>query len=71
MIDDFLTGRDRSLQFVNEIENFLIAHFLDTEVFEAVTEEISLYRPGAGMPYTDEDDMMEALNTARDLLMRQ
>ncbi|WP_326598312.1 hypothetical protein [Streptomyces sp. NBC_01803] len=68
MIDVFLTGRDRSAQFVQEIEDVLVADFLDTPVFEVLAEVVSLYRPGAGLPYTDEEEMSEALASARDLL---
>ncbi|MBO0656934.1 hypothetical protein J1792_30600 [Streptomyces triculaminicus] len=68
LIDRFLAGRDRSMRLVNEIEDILVVDFMDTDVFETLTEAVSLYRPGAGAPYVSEDEMAEVLASARGLL---
>ncbi|MDT3397157.1 hypothetical protein RKE29_10955 [Streptomyces sp. B1866] len=67
MIDRFLSGQDQSTHLVSEIEDVLVQNFLDTEISETLAEPIALYRPQAGLPYTDEKDMADALAVARNL----
>ncbi|MGP3969858.1 hypothetical protein [Streptomyces sp. 6N223] len=69
MIDKCLSDRDRSLQVVNDIEHVLTTDFLETEIFEVLADAVSLYQPGAGMPYMDEAEMAESLASARALLI--
>lgn len=68
MIDTFLSGRDRSMELVNRIESLLITDFLDTGLFEELTEPLSLYRPGAGNPYVDEQELADSLAQGRAML---
>jgi hypothetical protein len=68
LIDDFTSGRDRSMSKVGEIEDLLVREYLDTEVFEAAAEALALYRPGEGLPYMDEAEMEETLLTVREMI---
>ncbi|MGW1835644.1 hypothetical protein [Streptomyces sp. NPDC002067] len=69
MIDEFLSGRDRSMNSIRKIENTLIEHFLDSEVFEFLAEPISLYRPWEGTPYIGEQEMAQVLSEVRAFLI--
>lgn len=60
----FLSGKNRSIGLVNEIEAVLIENFLDTELFEELTEALALYNPGGGSHYVDEDEMAQLLADA-------
>ncbi|WP_369201935.1 hypothetical protein [Streptomyces sp. PU-14G] len=66
LVDAFLGGRDQSLQLINKIERILIDHFPDSDVFEELTEPLTLFRPGCGTPYYDVPEMEEVLRSARD-----
>ncbi|MFI0821953.1 hypothetical protein ACH4TX_40250 [Streptomyces sp. NPDC021098] len=69
LIDEFLSGQDRSMQIVSQIEAVIIDYFLDSDVYEILSEPVSLYRPGEGLPYTDEEEMAESLEEARRALV--
>ncbi|MBZ6475687.1 hypothetical protein [Streptomyces griseocarneus] len=56
------------MQLVNEIEHVLVADFMDTDVFEALTEVVPLYRPGACEPCVGEGEMAEVRASVRELL---
>ncbi|AJE43342.1 hypothetical protein [Streptomyces nodosus] len=64
LAQEFIDGRDRSMRLVGKIENILISEFLDADLYEKLTEAVSLYRPGEGLPYYSEQDMKEALEGA-------
>ncbi|MFD0078545.1 hypothetical protein ACFVIY_39785 [Streptomyces sp. NPDC127166] len=57
----FVDGQDRSMELVGEIEGILVSNFLGAELFESLAEAVSLYRPGEGLPYYDEEEMKLAL----------
>jgi hypothetical protein len=61
MAQKFISGEDRSVDFIASMEAFVIEYLLDTEVFEFLAEGISLYRPWAGSPYWSEGDMVQLL----------
>jgi hypothetical protein len=61
MAQKFISGEDRSMDFIASIEAFIVEHLLDTEVFEFLAEGMSLYRPWAGAPYWSEEDMVQLL----------
>lgn len=61
MARKFISGEDRSMNFVASMENFTVEHLLDSEVFEFLAEGMSLYRPWAGPPYWSEGDMVELM----------
>lgn len=69
LIDVFLSGQDRSMQIVSQIEAVTIDYFLDSDVYEILSESVSLYRPGEGLPYMDEEEMAESLEEARRALV--
>ncbi|WP_159073469.1 hypothetical protein [Streptomyces sp. RTd22] len=69
LIDVFLSGQDRSMQIVSQIEAVTIDYFLDSDVYEILSEPVSLYRPGEGLPYMDEEEMAESLEEARRALV--
>ncbi|MEC4016976.1 hypothetical protein [Streptomyces sp. H27-D2] len=71
LIDKFLTRQDASMRMIGEIEALLIKDFLETDVFESLAEAVSLYRPGAGMPYLDVNEMAEELLAVRATLEPQ
>ncbi len=68
LMGDFLSGADRSIQLVGEIEEVVVGNFLDTELFEFLAEPLSLYRPGENMPYVDETEMVEVLREAINMI---
>lgn len=61
MARKFISGDDRSMEFVASIESFALEHLLDSEMFEFLTEGLSLYRPWAGSPYWTEEDMLQLM----------
>ncbi|MGW3563345.1 hypothetical protein ACWDSL_05495 [Streptomyces sp. NPDC000941] len=69
LINVFLSGQDRSMQVVSQIEAVAIDYFLDSDVYEILSEPLSLYRPGEGLPYVNEEEMAESLEEARRALV--
>jgi hypothetical protein len=61
MARKFISGEDRSMGFIASMEDFVVQHFLDSEVFEFLAEGMSLYRPWAGSPYWTEGDMVHLM----------
>ncbi|GAA0334689.1 hypothetical protein ACKI1I_33165 [Streptomyces turgidiscabies] len=61
MARKFISGEDRSMGFVASMENIVVEHLSDSEVFEFLAEGISLYRPWAGAPYWSEEDMIQLM----------
>lgn len=64
LAQEFIDDRDRSLRLVREIESILIVEFLETDLYEALAEAVSLYCPGGNLPYFSESDMKNALQEA-------
>lgn len=69
LINVFLSGQDRSMEVVSQIEAVAIDYFLDSDVYEILSEPLSLYRPGEGLPYVNEEEMAESLEEARRALV--
>ncbi|WP_226487481.1 hypothetical protein [Streptomyces parvulus] len=61
MARTFISGEDRSMVFVGQMERFATEYLLDSEMFEFLAEGLSLYRPWAGSPYWSESDMQQLL----------
>ncbi|MFF1439261.1 hypothetical protein [Streptomyces sp. NPDC058295] len=61
MAHKFISGEDRSIDFVAPMEGFTVEHFLDSEVVEFLAEGMSLYRPWEGTPYWSEREMLQLL----------
>ncbi|NEB02079.1 hypothetical protein [Streptomyces sp. SID13726] len=61
MARKFISGEDRSMEYVTSMEGFAVEHFMDSEVFEFLAEGMSLYRPWGGPPYWSERDMIQLL----------
>ncbi|MEU2086687.1 hypothetical protein ABZ569_33050 [Streptomyces albus] len=68
LVDAFLEGKDQSMRLIAEIEETLVAHYLETSVFEELTEPLALYRPGCGAPYYGAAETAEALKESRDAI---
>ncbi|MEU9920453.1 hypothetical protein AB0H51_03865 [Streptomyces griseoluteus] len=66
LIGEFISGRDTSMESVQKIEGLMIDLYLDSDEFEDAFEALSLYRPGAGLPYMDEKEMSGILAEVRD-----
>lgn len=49
------------MDFVASVENFIVEHFLDGEIFEFLAEGVSLYRPWVGSPYWSEEEMLQLM----------
>ncbi|MFI5668126.1 hypothetical protein [Streptomyces sp. NPDC051704] len=64
LAESFISGEDRSMRAVREMEDVLVAEFMDTDLFESTIESISLYRPWEGSPYVGEDEMSDVLRAA-------
>lgn len=67
----FLSGKNRSIGLVNEIEGLLIEEFLDTQLFEELIDALALYNPGGGSHYVDDDEMALVLADALGKLPRE
>ncbi len=50
MLQDFVSGRDQSLYFVNQIEALLLRHFRDTDLYELLGEPVACYSIVGGEP---------------------
>jgi hypothetical protein len=50
LMSTILNG-DESVRTVRELEKLLVESFLETPLFEELTEPLSMYNPGAGAPY--------------------
>jgi hypothetical protein len=48
MLDEFVSGRDRSKGHVAEIEGLLIREFRGTPLFEELTLPVASYEPSGG-----------------------
>ncbi|CAM4025114.1 hypothetical protein G3260_004431 [Streptomyces albus] len=68
LVDAFIEGKDQSMRLVNEIEGILVDHYLETSVFEELTEPLALYRPGCGAPYYGVAEMADTLREAREAI---
>jgi hypothetical protein len=55
LMDDFISGRDRSMRHVDRIESVLIEHFLESELYEDLSPAVASYRPGGGEHLLDEE----------------
>jgi hypothetical protein len=66
MLQVFISGRDRSLHFVNQIESLLLTHpeFHETVLYDDLSVPLSCYRPGGGENLYDEEDLLIACKDA-------
>ncbi len=65
MLQDFICGRDQSLEFVNQIQTLLLDEFYDTELYDEVLEiPVFCYRPGGGENLYDEAALTIAFKDA-------
>ncbi|RDD83917.1 hypothetical protein DVZ84_38060 [Streptomyces parvulus] len=61
MAGTFISGEDRSMAFVGQMEDFALEYLPDSEMLEFLAEGLSLYRPWAGSPYWSESEMRQLL----------
>ncbi|MFC9650678.1 hypothetical protein [Streptomyces sp. NPDC056937] len=61
MARKFIFGEDRFMGYITSMGNLAVKHLSDSEMFEFLTEGISLYRPWAGAPYWSEQDMVRLM----------
>jgi hypothetical protein len=55
LMEEFVSGSDRSMAHVDRIEGILIEHFQDSDLFEALSPVVASYRPGGGDHLLDEE----------------
>ncbi|MCT2589098.1 hypothetical protein LHJ74_03960 [Streptomyces sp. N2-109] len=55
------------MKLLGRVESMLVEEFFGTEVFYALAEPISLYRPKPKPPYIGEAELVEAFTKARAL----
>jgi hypothetical protein len=48
MLETFVSGNDRSREFVGEIERLLVEQLRDSDVFAELTVPVASYRPEGG-----------------------
>lgn len=48
MLERFVSGEDRSAEFVDKIEGVVIEYFQDSELYEELSGPISMFSPGGG-----------------------
>jgi hypothetical protein len=61
MLERFVRGDDRSLKYVNRIEEYVASNFYGDERFEDLTETLATYRPEGGEHLIDEDHLVRKL----------
>jgi hypothetical protein len=60
MLEAFINNEDRSLDYVNDIEYFLISNFdndNDAQILDSLEVPLASYRPGGGYLLHNEDDL--------------
>jgi hypothetical protein len=57
MLDTFVSGKDRSLTFVGEIERLLVDELRDSDVFLELTVPVASYRPEGGEHLYDSHEL--------------
>jgi hypothetical protein len=67
LMEEFLSGRDRSLALVDRIEGIIIEDFRTCDLFEDLLTAVASYEPFGGEHYYDE----EALATEFRYALRQ
>jgi len=60
LIDEILEG-DESADAARRLESVLAENFLETQLFEELTETLALYSPGAEPPYVGPAELRERL----------
>jgi hypothetical protein len=54
MMESFVRGDDRSLNFVNQIERRLNESFRNDPIYEELADAVARYSPGGGRSLVDE-----------------
>ena len=52
---------DASKQAAGDLERILVDSFVDTTLYEELSEILALYDPGVGSPYVDAPELRERL----------
>lgn len=65
MLEEFVSGRDRSMRHVGQIEDLLLQSFYDTELYDDVLgAPVASYRPGGGPGLYDEEQLARVFRDA-------
>ena len=57
MLQTFVDGRDRSIQFANEIEALVLLEDPDSPIREELSYSLAMYSPASGSPYEGEEEL--------------
>jgi len=71
MIETFIRGDDRSLNFVDRIEGLLRQSFRNDPIYEELVDDLARYSPGGGKSLVDEDGLARQLKYVLDLFLRE
>jgi hypothetical protein len=72
MLERFVRGDDRSLKYVNTIEEYVASNFSrDDDYFEDLIEALATYRPAGGKHLIDEEHLVRKLEYVIGNLPRQ
>lgn len=70
MLTEYIDFGRRQKAFVSEIEGLVIEGFQEEPWFEAISEDLSLFVPGGGDYYLDEEALAVTLIRLREILAR-
>jgi len=71
MMESFIRGDDRSLNFVNKLEDLLRTSFRSEPIYEELAGYLATYTPGGGRSLIDEEDLARQLRYVLDQFMRE
>ena len=70
MMESFIRGDDRSLNFVSRIEILLRDSFRNEPIYEELAESLALYSPGGGPHLLNEAQLARELRYTLDQFLR-
>ena len=71
MMRAFIRGDDRSLNFVNRLEELLRNSFRAEPIYEELVVDLATYSPGGGEFPIDEDELARELQFALDHFLNE
>ena len=71
MMEAFIRGDDRSLNFVNRLENVLTDSFRNEPMYEELAGALATYTPGGGEFLINEEELARELRYALDQFLSE
>jgi len=71
MMEAFICGDDRSLNFVNRLEKVLRDSFRNEPIYEELAGALATYSPGGGQFLINEEELARELRYALDQFLGQ